>query len=402
MKIGIFTYFEGCNFGENLQAFTSLSYFQSLGHDVWIVNYCKDGQPYPYQRYPADQAIAHKTFAETRLKLTELVSQDELLKFIKDNQFDVVAFGADAVWNKRDRIDLAVYSAQWLNDVQLDKKLRVIGLSPAFMGTTYSDLTEIEKENFRKGILNFTFPDVRDEWTRNIGNGEIMRCEYIKTINPDPVFLLNELCTDIWNPLWSDVKSKNYYIITLPAILAGRHSENIKKWIGKLRKELNSRGYKLIELPLPDGTTGYQEYDYTVPYPIDPLQWFLWLKNARGYIGLRFHAVVSCLTAGTPFFSLDVYGNVPRWLDYLNRLGVHRFDRRLNTRSKIRNLLEGSGLENYRMNGIYVDRLPPKKLIDKLETCATKKIIDFRDKNISIFKKNMDEALNGPILQSNK
>ena len=54
------------------------------------------------------------------------------------------------------------------------------------------------------------------------------------------------------------------------------------------------------------------------------------------------------------------------------------------------------------MNGIYVDRLPPKKLIDKLETCATKKIIDFRDKNISIFKKNMDEALNGPILQSNK
>ncbi len=397
MKIGIFTYFNGCNFGENLQVFTSFKFFSSLGHDVWVVNYSKDGEPYPYHRYPEKQAIAHKSFAETRLKLTELVSQDDLPKFIKDNHFDVVAFGADAVWNKRDRVDLAVYSAQWLNDVVWERPLRVIGLSPAFMGTTYSDLTEIEKDNFRKGILNFTYPNVRDEWTRDIVNKEIMGSDYIKTINPDPVFLLNELCPDKWDSIQSGIVSKNYYVMTLP-----NNCPALDGWLRRFRKEVNQRGYKLVELPLPDGESNCNEFDFKVPYPIDPLQWFLWLKNAKAFVGLRFHAVVSCISAGTPFYSLDVYGRIPRWLYYLNRLGFHKKDRVLNTQSKIRNLLEGSGLENFRMNGIYVNRLNPKSLIKKLESCDIRKIAEFRDKNVSKFKKNMDEALNNPIPQSIK
>ena len=103
--------------------------------------------------------------------------------------------------------------------------------------------------------------------------------------------------------------------------------------------------------------------------------------------------MVSCFSAGTPFFSLDIYGSVPRWLNYLNRLGFHKYDRRLNKRSKIRNLLEGSGLEDFRMNGVFVNKLNPKRIIDKLETCDINKITAFRDKNVSIFKKNMTEAL---------
>lgn len=402
MKIGIFTYFEGCNFGMNLQAYTSQQYFESLGHDVWIINYAKNLEHKNLKKYPSRQVDAHQSFVEKRLHLTKMLSQIDIVRFIKENQFDVVAFGADAVWNKRDRVDLAVYSAQWLNDVHWDKELRVIGLSPAFMGTTYSDLTEIEKENFRKGVLNFTFPNVRDVWTRDIVNREIMGCDYIKTINPDPVFLLNELCTDSWNPIWSDVKSKRYFILSLPPYYSPFQRRMMEKWLKKLKVYLNKQGYKLIELPIPDGESKFQAFDYTIPYPIDPLQWYLWIKNAKGFIGLRFHAVVSCLSAGTPFFSLDIYGNVPRWLNYMNRLGFHKFDRELNKRSKIRNLIEGSGLEEYRINGDSLFSLSPKRLIDKLETCDTTKIIDFRDKNIAIFKKNMDDALNSPIDQSNK
>ena len=393
MKIGIFTYFSGCNFGEQLQAYTSQQFFESLGHDVWIVNYSRDKKGYDYSRYPSAQAIAHKTFAETRLKLTEDLSQEEVWDYISLHQFDAVAFGADAIWNKRDRVNLSVYTAQWLNGLDkqdvFKRKIKVIGLSPAFMGTTYSDLSNKEKSSFKKGILNFTYPNVRDEWTREIVNREIMGSDYIKIINPDPVFLLNELCTDKWEPQRKDIQSKQYYIVSLPP----HFDKSTLKWLLKLKKELNRRGHKLVELSLPDGPSGYDAFDYSVPYPIDPLQWFLWLKNARGYIGLRFHAVVSCISAGTPFFSLDIYGSVPRWLNILNRFGFHKLDRCMNKKSKIRNLIEGSGLEDFRMNGVFVNKLNPKRIIDKLETCDINKITAFRDKNVSIFKRNMTEAL---------
>ena len=393
MKIGIFTYFSGCNFGEQLQAYTSQQFFESLGHQVWIINYSRDKKGYDYSRYPSAQAIAHKTFAETRLKLTEDLSQEEVWDYISLHQFDAVAFGADAIWNKRDRVNLSVYTAQWLNGLDkqdvFKRKLKVIGLSPAFMGTTYSDLSDEEKSSFKKGILNFTYPNVRDEWTREIVNREIMGSDYIKTINPDPVFLLNELCSDKWNPQKKDIQSKQYYIVSFPP----HYDKSISKWLSKLRKVLNRKGYKLVELPLPDGPSSYDAFDYSVPYPIDPLQWFLWLKNAKGYIGMRFHAVVSCISAGTPFFSLDIYGSIPRWLSILNRLGFHKLDRHINKKSKIRNLIEGSGLEDFRMNGIFVNKLNPKRLIYKLESCDINKITAFRDKSVSVFKKNMAEAL---------
>ena len=396
MKIGILTFFEGCNFGEQIQAWTSSNYFSLLGHDVWMLNYSRDKLPYPYNRYPAKQAEAHRLFAQRRLRLTERLSQDDILDYVTKNHFDLIVFGADAIWSKRDRVDLSVYTSQWLKkdtkEIGADLEshtIRAICLSPAFMGTTYSDLTEEEKDGFRKGILNFTYLNVRDEWTREIVNREIMGADYIKTINPDPVFLCNELCTDIWDSLRPDIVSMNYYVMTLP-----NNCPAMDGWVRRFKKEVNKRGYKLVELPLPDGESNCNEFDFKVPYPIDPLQWFLWLKNAKAFVGLRFHAVVSCISAGTPFYSLDIYGKIPRWLYYLNRLGLHNMDRKLNAQSKIRNLLEGSGLESYRMNGFYVNRIKPSKLVEKMENFDIDSLIKYRDRNISLFKHNMNEALN--------
>lgn len=82
MKIGIFTFFDGCNFGEQLQAYTSQNYFESLGHDVWIINYSKDKEEYNYSKYPKEQATAHRQFAEERLKTTERLSQYDVLSLV--------------------------------------------------------------------------------------------------------------------------------------------------------------------------------------------------------------------------------------------------------------------------------------------------------------------------------
>lgn len=138
-----------------------------------------------------------------------------------------------------------------------------------------------------------------------------MGFDFIKTLNPDPVFLLNELCRDSWDPLYNDIKSKQYYIISLPTAQSGAYNSSMKKWLKNFKKTVNLNGYKLVELPLPDGASGLKDFDHSIPYPIDPLQWFLWIKNAKAYIGLRFHPIVSCISAGTPFFSLDGYGYLP-------------------------------------------------------------------------------------------
>ena len=80
MKIGLFTYFAGCNFGENLQVYTSQQFFRSIGHEVWVINYRKDSIPYHYERYPIEQAVAHKSFVEKRLNLTKLLSQNDVFR----------------------------------------------------------------------------------------------------------------------------------------------------------------------------------------------------------------------------------------------------------------------------------------------------------------------------------
>ena len=392
MKIAIFTYYNGCNFGAQLQAYTSSHFFESLGHEVWIVNFA-NGDDTIFSKYPNEQVEAHKRFVDTKLHLTPKLQYDEILPYIQSNHFDVIAFGADAIWNKRNRENLWVFTAQWLNDIKLDRDLKVIAISPAFMGNTYSDLTEEEHQSFKKGLENFTFINARDSWTKDVVNREIMGGEYIKLLNPDPVFLLDQLCDEPWDNMCSSIAQGSYYLITLPNNLRGWERKRTGKWLRKMSYELHKKGYKLVELPLPEGRSGFDEFDFIVPYPIDPLQWFLWLKNAKAFIGLRFHAVVSCISAGTPFYSLDVYGHVPRWLNYLNRLGFHKWDRKYNVGSKIRNLLEGSNLEQYRIHGVTPNSLTPKRMVETMENFDMNSLVIFKEKNVETFVKNMKTAL---------
>ena len=266
-------------------------------------------------------------------------------------------------------------------------------MSPAFMGSDYRDLTEEERQSFKNALLKFHAVNVRDNWTKDVINRDIMGFDFIQTINPDPVFLLDSFCNTSWCCKNPKIQSKNYYIISLPNNYL-RELGGIKKlWLRRMKKELNSRGYLMVELPIPDGYSGFKEFDFIVEYPIDPIQWYLWLKNAKGFIGLRFHAVVSCFSAGTPFYSLDSYASLPKWQHYLNLLGYHGKDREWAYKSKIRNLLEGSGFELFRRNNAQIYTESPKSIIDKLENVKQEDLLSFRDKMICEFKDNMNSAL---------
>lgn len=393
MRIGILTYHNPCNFGANLQAYTSSRYFESLGHTVKVINLILDGGK-PTPRCQESQNAAHHHFSQEVLKVTRPVSTgEEILQVVKEEQFDVIAIGADAVWNKKNRKRLEIFYAQWLWGTELEGKIRVIALSPAFMGNDYHDLTSTERESFRNALLKFHSINVRDTWTRDAVNRDIMGSDYIKTLNPDPVFLLHSFCDEEWQHDASQITSKQYYAVSLPKGFSQQLGSYKNQWLRKLKAEVNARGCKLVELPIPEGYSGLDGFDYIVKYPIDPLQWFLWLKNAKGFIGLRFHAVVSCISCGTPFYSFDSYSNLPKWQHYLNLLGYHKSDRSWAYKSKIRNLLEGSGLESYRRNGSQVFGLSPRKIVEKLESQSEAQILAFRDERIATFKSNMEAAL---------
>lgn len=392
MKIGILTYHTPCNFGANLQAYASSNFFVRLGHTVKIINYIEE-LSYT-ESCPREQTEAHRCFSQEVLKVTRPVSSGEgVYEVLKEEKFDVIAIGSDAVWSKRNRKRLEVFYCKWLWGTDMENKVRVIALSPAFMGNDYHDLTDEERDNFKSGLLKFHSINTRDEWTRDVVNRDIIGGYYIKEINPDPVFLLDKLCDAVWDKRDSNFDAKGYYIISLPNNYFQQLGWLKRKWLSALKKEINRRGYKMVELPIPNGYCGYDGFDYVVKYPIDPLQWYLWIKNAKGFIGLRFHAVVSCLSAGTPFFSLDSYALLNWWQRALNLLGYHKKDREWGYKSKIKNLIEGSGLESYRMNGAQAYTMNPREIIEMMEKVPKEQILAFRDEKIRLFEANINNAL---------
>ena len=104
--------------------------------------------------------------------------------------------------------------------------------------------------------------------------------------------------------------------------------------------------------------------------------------------------MVSCISSGTPFFSLDSYAYLNKGQRVLNLLGYHKKDREWAYRSKIRNIIEGSGLEEYRVNGAQVNTISAKKVVRMLESFPKEKMEAYRDLMATRFKKNMVNALN--------
>ena len=389
MKIGILTYHAPCNFGANLQAYSTTKFFEKKGFDVCVINIIRKGE-FSACNKDSKQVLAHFNFSQKKLPVTEVARENNILSVVKKNSIDVIVVGSDAVWSL-DLDYLNVFFVSWLWNSDLAKTVKVVCVSPAFMGRTYTSLPKEERENIKKSLLNFSHVNTRDEWTRKKINEEIMGFEYIKKTNPDPVFLLNGLCNEKWDPQ-KKIQSKKYVLISLPAHSYRRFNLIKKLWIKVFVMILHKNDLDLVELPIPEGSSGHK-FDYTVPYPIDPMQWFLWIKNASGFVGIRFHAIVSCISAGIPFFSFDSYGHSSMVMRLLNFLGIHFFDRKLNTSSKIRNLLENSGLEHLRVNGSFFFSVSPFKIYKCLKNTSPEKILAFRDENIRRFESNMEELI---------
>lgn len=354
MKIGILTFHRPANFGANLQAYASTRILSALGHNVKVIDYIRAGDINYIESVGEAQYEAHQLFVSYKLPLTQRANSiDDLKRVLKDESFDAIIVGADAIWRKPDNQD--IYWCKWiLEDSQL-KTIKLASLSPAHMGHGFQDLTIEHREILRHCLEKFSYITVRDAWTKYVINRDLFNGrEYVTTVNPDPVIRLSEFMEkEPW--VNEGIIANQYYLMTLPKNWCHGSKMDWRKrsWFRKFKKKVNGAGYKLIELPLPEGVSGMQ-FDYTIQRPIDPIQWFLWIKNAKAFCGLRFHAVVSCISCCTPFFSIDSYGDNSRISLLYDILGLHKFSRKKDVNSKIYQLLKDTGFDNYR-TGKYIE-----------------------------------------------
>lgn len=391
MKIGILTYHFPYNFGANLQAFASSQFIQSLGHDVKIIHYSPvEMIEINRKKVPKEQWNAHENFINKYIPLTARCDDTKRIEQVLLNEdFDGIIVGADAVWRyPADYLEIPLYFMQWLFESDKIKKIPVASMSVAHMGKGFLHLDKDLRRQIRNAIDNFTYITVRDKWTQHVVNKHLFNGQNkVVHLNPDPVFVMDEFIKDEWNANNLIPANSKFILLSLP-----NNNNRSKSWLTRFRKHANKQGFLIGELPLPDGVSGL-DFDFTVPYPIDPIQWYLWLKHASGFVGLRFHAVVSCITAGTPFYSIDSYGSSALFVRVLNKAGCYRLGRAFDRNSKIYNLLYDTNFRQHRVHG-KVSSVSPVKVFNLLIRTEQTQLLQQRDVFAGLYRENIQDILN--------
>lgn len=389
MKIGILTFHAASNFGANLQAYSSVCIYRRLGHEAKVINYIRTSDVQYINTVNTRQFYEHDRFINDSLPLTrKATTAEELLQVVNEEKFDLISIGADAVWRMPKDYNDLVFFADWLMNESI--RPSIVAMSAAHMGQGFKALPRVLTERIKDDLLKFDFISVRDEWTREKINEDIINQDFIKIINPDPVIWLSDFTAGISTPNDSKLEERPYYLMTLPVRCDG--NPKMRAWFDAFKSLVNKAGYNLIELPLPEGISGL-DFDYTIGYPINPLHWFTYINRARSFCGLRFHAIVSSISCGTPFFSVDSYGNQSFFPKAARFLGLYRIGGAFDNNSKIRNLLLNSGFEKYRVSGA-ITQLSPNKVFDMLERFDKERLLVFRKSLRDVYSSNVSLMFN--------
>jgi hypothetical protein len=258
------------------------------------------------------QAKVHKDFASRYLRLsTNLTTSEELRDFCVA-ELDAIVVGSDAVFRVNTRYDLRrvlkratsnekttpmpEVSPYWLpwplarNGHRIPKA----ALAASAAGTQFYLIDIRSYRKLRKSLLDFDRITVRDWWTslmvRSLSMGAVTAVHC-----PDPVFVLKSHFVLPRDEHAGEDLSDVIFV-------SGRFPE---AWLEKLRSESHKLGYRLGSLPNPDRAFGFSQANPRVELPLSPLRWFDMLGSAAAYVGIRFHALVTCMANNTPFITVD-------------------------------------------------------------------------------------------------
>lgn len=401
MKIGILTYFGVPNFGAQLQALSTVGYLRRTGNEPAVLNWYPDDLRKMYsKRVPSVQIQCHDEFAASLLPLTtKCGNEEELVRVIDEGGFDGLIHGSDALFKyepekirrhfrKRklrfvvDKPSLTIEGIEgnlfWGHYVaSLKQRIPVSVYAVSSQNCPYQLLTMLEKWKLSKGLKNFASISVRDEWTRGMVHS-ILGKRFQVDINPDPVFSFNQNCNS-FVPAKEEVLAR----FNLPEhyVLFSFWTSALKNdYVTQIAEELKKHGLTSVALPMPERLMDFG-LDYTVPLPLNPMDWYALIKYADGYVGERMHPIVVALHNAVPFFSFDEYG-------------VSEGNTFQMTSSKTYLIVHRAGFEgNYYAYKSHAGRPAASEVANSIVTFDKERCQVFSDNMQSLYEKAMGEVV---------
>lgn len=355
MIIGILTYGRVANFGANLQCTSTYMYIMNHGHTPIYIYYLSDElyEKIEKNRKLNPQIQAHYDYFDSIVEnRTELChTAEDINKEISKNHIDAVIIGADAVLQhhpvlsrlkfKRSIIPLRVNHVTkdrlfpnlfW--GYGIDDTVKMSMMSVSSQNSEYKFFTPVTRKRMGKLLKRFDYISARDNWTQKMIKN--IAKELNVPITPDPVFAFNYNMTDCI-PTKEQTLAKfnlpnNYVSISL-----FRQSLS-KACLDKLKSLFEEKGISCVVLPMPDEGVNFQHsFDYVIPTPLSPIDWYALIKYSQGYIGENMHPIVVCLHNAVPCYSIDNWGSS----DMLGRA-------KNNGSSKVEDILKVFGVANNR------------------------------------------------------
>lgn len=244
MKIGIVTWFKGCNYGTNLQAIALQYYLRKMGHDVKIINYqvqldeidlpshsifekinekpefviMKAAKKIYKNMINARNYVIEKEVVKNCIFTEEIFSDEQLVESF--NSFDLIICGSDQIWNPYWYHKF--YYADYNGVIS-----RKISYAPS-IGVT--KIPDDKAKMMWESLQKFESISVREKQAQNA----FMTCFNIKPeLVLDPTFLVDK---QEWKNIFSGEDNDGHnkdYVLSMFLSDNRKHWKAVKKFVKK-------------------------------------------------------------------------------------------------------------------------------------------------------------------------
>ena len=325
MKIGILTYHRAENYGALLQAYATMTFLRSMGHEVSFVDYWPKYHSDYFSIFPLGifrkKNIKGKIMMLFRLALwgiPKYIRKSRLQRFMhkrlgvsklplypnndcKTEQYDVVVYGSDQIWRKQNLGGVGFDS--WYfgsNNVQSQRKVVYAGS----MGAVSLDSKD---EGFvLQQMKNFDALSVREKDLHDFFSSKGI----VSQLVCDPVFLLSK---DEWMEVASRKSTKKKFILFYNLL----NSPESVSFANQLSKKT---GLPVIEINKYLCLSRFLHSRYVSCASVEK---FLGLiRDAEYVVSNSFHGVAFSIIFEKRFFAVGMGGRANRVVSLLDSAGI--------------------------------------------------------------------------------
>lgn len=387
-KIGILTHFNVCNFGANLQALSTASYFKNNGYSPIFIHW-EGYQENLLSDVPEAQFQAHQSFVENHFSFTKSCYTDEDIRsVIKQDGISAIIIGSDAVLTYKPFLDRFVLSKKgikylkpnkdylfpnphWLSFFQDNLNIPAALMSPSSQNSVFRLIRFSKRKKMGEQLQKFSYLSARDTWTKemieylNPGAGDV-------PVTPDPVFAFNQNVKQTVTR--QDILKKfnlpdNYVLVSFHK---KRQLLPTADWVKEFKDIGNKLNFAIVELPMPKGRVGLN-LDYAIDNPLDPLDWYNLIRFSSGYVGHLMHPIIVSLHNIVPCFSFDTYGFTV--FKYFKNHKSSKIYDILNTAQLLKNWIKAEDISKISPGYVWDGILNFDK--NKCESFIQKKLVDY-------------------------